>query len=287
MREAERSTRPVLLIGGRSQVGVFLRRRLAAEGREVLALSRAPAAAGAGLSWLQGAMPAAVPALPPLAAIISAGPLAALAAWLETVPGLDCPRVVATSSMSAESKRESPVPAERAVAQGLRQAEQRLQAVCGRQGRTWTLLRPTLIYGAGLDRSLSPIARLACRWRLFPLPPGRGLRQPVHAEDVAAALWLGCTREAAAGQLIACGGGERLPAAEMFVRVWRSLPKRVLPLPLPGMAVKLSGWMSPSRAGMLARLEQDLVADNRRLQQLLGLHPRGFRPGPGDWWPPV
>lgn len=278
-------TRPLLVIGGRSQIGCFLRRRLAETEQPVLAASRQPGPDTTGWHWLHAELPDAMPGWPPLAGIISAGPLGLLAEWLAGQPGLDCPLVVATSSMSAISKRDSPVAAEQALASALTAAEQRLQAVCEEQGRAWTILRPTLIYGAGLDRSLSPIARRAARWRVFPLPPGRGLRQPVHADDVAAAL-LACRHtESAWGQIIPCGGGERLPAAEMFARVWRSLPGAVLPMPVPAMAVKVSGWLMPERAGMLARLEADLVADNHMLRTRLGLQPRGFHPGADDWWP--
>ena len=280
-------TRPLLIIGGRSQVGCFLRRRLAGMRQPAVAVSRQPGSDTMGWHWLQAELPDAMPGLPPLAGIVSAGPLGPLAEWLAGQPDLDCPLVVATSSMSALSKRDSPVVAEQALASALTQAEQRLQAVCEAQGRAWTILRPTLIFGAGLDRSLSPIARRAARWRVFPLPPGRGLRQPVHADDVAAAL-LACRRtESAWGQIIPCGGGERLPAAEMFARVWRSLPGPVLPMPVPAMAVKISGWLMPARAGMLSRLEADLVADNHMLRTRLGLQPRGFHPGAGDWWPSV
>ncbi len=279
------SPRPVLVFGGSSQVGHFLRRRLAAAGQSALGISRRPGTDRVGWQWRHGALPGAVPPLPPLAAVLSAGPLAALAEWLAGQPELDCPCVVATSSMSAQSKLDSPVAAEQALARHLCEAEQRLKAVCEQQGRSWVVLRPTLIYGAGLDRSLSPIARRAGRWHLFPLPPGRGLRQPVHADDVAEALWAACHQPRAWGQILPCGGGERLTARDMFERVRRSLPGPVLSLPVPRVAVKAAGLLAPARAGMLARLEQDLVADNHRLQTLLALQPRAFRPVAADWWP--
>jgi hypothetical protein len=52
----------------------------------------------------------------------------------------------------------------------------------------WTILRPTLIYGAGIDRSITPIVQRALRLRLFPIPLAGGLRQPVHADDIARAV---------------------------------------------------------------------------------------------------
>ena len=113
----------ILVFGGSSQIGHFLLPRLIARGEEVLALSRQPRAATPGLTWLQGALPDAVPAPPSLSAIISFGPLQALADWLARTARVGAPRVIATSSMSAETKCDSSVPGERAIARQLRDGE--------------------------------------------------------------------------------------------------------------------------------------------------------------------
>jgi nucleoside-diphosphate-sugar epimerase len=112
-----------------------------------------------------------LPDMPPLSAIISFGPLLALAQWLADSPLIGAPRVIATSSMSAETKRDSSVPAEREISRQLRDGEAALASACARHGCSWTVLRPTLIYGAGRDKSLTPIARRAMRLRLFPSWP--------------------------------------------------------------------------------------------------------------------
>jgi nucleoside-diphosphate-sugar epimerase len=273
----------VLVLGGSSQIGHFLLPRLRDGGERVLALSRRPRPAQAGVEWLQGALPDAVPALPPLSAIISFGPLGALAEWLSRAPLSDAPRVIATSSMSAESKRESSVPAERDISRQLRDGEAALAAACARHGCAWTVLRPTLVYGAGLDKSLTPIARRAMRLRLFPLPAGSGLRQPVHADDIAQAVLAALKCPAAAGRILPIGGGERLPAAEMFARVHRSLPRSTVPLPLPAWLLRLGQRVLPPLRGPLNRLDSDLVADNGELQRVLGIDPRPFRPAPTMW----
>lgn len=277
----------VLVLGGSSQIGHFLLPRLRASGERVLALSRHPRPAQAGLDWLQGALPDAVPALPPLSAIISFGPLWALAEWLSRVPLSDAPRVIATSSMSAETKRDSSVPAERDISRQLREGEAALAAACARHGCAWTVLRPTLIYGAGLDKSLTPIARRAMRLRLFPLPAGRGLRQPVHADDIAQAVLAALECPAAAGRVLPIGGGERLTAAEMFARVRRSLPRDTMPLPLPAWLLRMGQHALPPLRGPLNRLDADLVADNDELRRLLGISPRPFQPEPSMWTSPV
>jgi nucleoside-diphosphate-sugar epimerase len=276
----------VLVFGGSSQIGHFLLPRLLASGEAVLALSRQPRPAQAGVTWLQGTLPDRVPALPALSAIISFGPLQGLATWLAQASVADAPRVIATSSMSAETKRDSSVPAERALARQLRDGEAALAAACERHGCAWTVLRPTLVYGAGLDKSLTPIARRAMRLRLFPLPAGRGLRQPVHADDIAQAVLAALECPAAAGRVLPIGGGERLHSGEMFARVRRSLPGATVPLPLPAWLLRLGQRALPPLRGPLSRLDSDLVADNGELQRLLGIRPRPFRPEAAMWVPP-
>lgn len=273
----------VLVLGASSQVGHFLLPMLQCEGATVLALSRRPALAGAqDARWMQGGLPDAVPALPELDRIYSAGPLDALAAWLPYAPLAPGARVLATSSMSAASKQHSPVATERALAARLVAAEQALAAVCGVRGIGWTVLRPTLIYGAALDRSLTPLAQRARRTRLFALPAGRGLRQPVHAEDVALALQAASQRDVSPDAVLEFGGGERLTAAAMFARVRASLPFTSLGLPVPRLVLHLAA-LHPALRGPIARLDADLVADNTRAEALLGVRARAFLPDADCW----
>lgn len=267
-----------IVFGGSGQIGQFLLPRLAALGAPVCALSRSAQADTPGVHWQRGSLPDA-PGLPlEPTALVSLGPLTEFAEWLERAALRSQPRVVAMSSMSALSKAGSPDPAERAMIATLVAAEQRVIACCERRGLRWTLLRSTLIYGAGTDKSLAPIARAAMRWRVFPLPQGRGLRQPVHADDLALAVLGALERPESAGRVIAVGGGERLRADAMFARVRAGLPVWTLPLPIPRALFGMLVTLLPRRAAMVARLDTDLVADDADARRLLGLHARQFAP---------
>jgi nucleoside-diphosphate-sugar epimerase len=277
----------ILVFGGSSQIGHFLLPRLVERGYPVVALSRHPHADGqGGLRWMRGELPANIPALPPLSAILCFGPLPAFAEWLARVQLPGTPQVIATSSMSAESKRDSQVPAERALSRQLREGELALAKACARHGLAWTVLRPTLVYGAGLDKSLTPIARRASRARCFPLPAGSGLRQPVHADDIALAVLASLDNPAVVGRVLPMGGGERVTAGEMFARVRGSLSVATLPLPLPSWLLRLAHRALPRLRGPLHRLNADLIADNGELQRLLGVSPRPFRPDASMWMAP-
>jgi nucleoside-diphosphate-sugar epimerase len=273
---------PVLVCGASSQIGWFLLPQLVAAKLEVLALSRRPQPEMAGVAWLHGALPVPPPRVEEAGSACSFAPLDALAAWIDAGAAPRLRQVVATSSMSAESKQASPVAADREISQRLREGEAGLMRACERRGIAWTILRPTLIYGAGRDRSLTPLARRGTRWRVFGLPAGRGLRERGHAADIAQAV-VRALDTGVSGRVIPIGGGERLPAAEMFARVRASLPVHTLPLPVPAPVVRLGARLLPSLRGPLSRLEQDLVADNGELERLLGVHPRAFRPDADCW----
>lgn len=278
---------PVLVFGASSQIGFFLLPMLAKQGACVLAVSRHPHAGSDRITWLRGSLPDQPPQRDgEVQSIISFGPMDALAAWLERASPSVLRRVIATSSMSAESKRHSPVEEERALAQRLRDSEAALARACEKLGVACTIFRPTLIYGAGMDRSLTPLARRALRTRVFALPRGRGLRQPVHAQDIAFAVLAALQQPESPGRVIPIGGGERISAAQMFARVRASLPVRTLPIPVPRVAASIAQRLLPRLRGPLSRLDQDLIADNGELERLLHIHPRGFAPDATMWNPP-
>ena len=275
----------VMVFGASSQIGHFLLPRLRARGDAVVALSRRDRAPVDGVAWLRGELPDRVPDVGRPLALISFGPLLPFARWLSSITVSPGTRVIATSSMSAESKQDSDVPAERAISRSLRDGEQALAAACERQGALWTVFRPTLIYGAGLDKSLTPIAQRAMRLRVFPLPAGRGLRQPVHADDIAAAVVAALDHPEAAGKILPLGGGERITAGQMFARVRASLPAATVPVPIPAPLLRLGRHAVPRLRGPLTRLEANLIADNGELERLLGISPRPFHPDAACWTP--
>jgi len=244
-------------------------------------LSRQPR--GGNPDWLVGHLPGGMPALPPLKAIVCLGPLNGLSPWLAGTRLPGTPHVVATSSMSAETKRDSSDPEERDLSRILREAETQLSALCASRGMPWTIFRPTLIYGAGLDKSLTPVVQGALRRHVFPLPAGRGQRQPVHADDIAAAIVAALTLPAGRNQTFAIGGGERLSAAEMFRRARRTAGSLTFPLPIPRFILNVATLVSPAMRGPVHRLDSDLIADNRHLEAALDIHPRAFMPAPETW----
>jgi nucleoside-diphosphate-sugar epimerase len=218
-------------------------------------------------------------------AIFSCGPLDHFARWYATTP-LRAARVVAFGSTSLEVKVDSTEPAERDVAARLAEGERVVFASAARRNAQATLLRPTLVYGAGRDRTLTRIAGFARRWHCCVLPRGaNGLRQPVHADDLATAALRACDAPQAHGKAYAVPGGETLPYREMVARVLRTLRPRPLLVELPEMvfiaalqgARALGAGGAPGDAAV-ARLRRDLVFDAGPASRDFGYVARAFHP---------
>ena len=282
---------PLLVFGASGQVGTRVLARCRDQLQPVLALSRHAGQHDTddGVRWMGARLPDAVPPLPPVAAVLSLGPLDLFVEWFAHWRPTSAVQVVALSSMSAVSKARSANSGERELAERMRRAEDALALRCDDLGLPWTVLRPTLLWGTGMDRSLSRLARMATRWRAMPLPQAQGLRQPVHVDDVAAAVMASLHNADASGCRIECGGGERLAVSELFRRVRGSVPQRTVGIPVPAWLLRGIAPMArfSRAASAAARLNDDLLADNVRLERVLGVHPRGFDPAPGDWQEPA
>jgi len=283
-----------LVLGGSGAVGRFVLRRWQAASRTARVLSRQPmpnwAAPWSGLTWHLGGLPhTALAELPPTPLLISAGPLDALVEAIARGQPQALRRVVALSSLSIEWKRTSINPAERSLAQRLLQAEGRLQALLDAAQVELVLLRPGMIYGAGIDHSLSPLLRFARRWRVLPWPKlAHGLRCPVHADDVAAALCAAACVTPIPAAPLALPGAETLPYSALIDRLLRLAGNaRRLPVPAPRALLRQLAFGEGRLASIAAialRANEHQQASSADWTQL-GTAPRGFDPVLEDFTP--
>lgn len=218
-------------------------------------------------------------------AIFSLGPLDAFAQWQQRV-GPVAPRVIAFGSTSIATKGASSDAGERDVATRLRTAEDALFGFGARHAVGVTVLRPTLIYGRGRDRTLGRIAALAQRFGFLVLPRNAtGLRMPVHVADLAAAAFAAANVPRPAGRAYDLPGGEALPYVEMVARTLAALHPRPrllrVPTPLFRAAVATArhiGAIDAVNPAMLDRLDADLVFDASDARRDFGYAPRAFAP---------
>lgn len=273
---------PLLLFGASGATGQFLIERLAGQGVMLMAVSRRqPQHGQPHVIWLQQDLNAC-PAEVESSVLISLGPLVHALRQVEQAPRLG--RVIALSSASTRFKAQSPDDDERALMVRLIELEADLQEVCRQRDIDLTLLKPTLIYGGTDDANVSRIGGLASQMKWLPYC-GRGLRQPVHADDLARLIvdCLALGRSSAGSWLL--GGGESLDYPAMLSRISSAHGRtnRLVRLPLWTMKVLLaaahaSGRMRDVRPVMLARQQVDLVVDDTPARERLGWQPRPFRP---------
>jgi nucleoside-diphosphate-sugar epimerase len=277
--------RHALVFGATGQIGFPLLGLLQGAGWRVTALSRAEQSDEPGLEWLRGELPTAQGLPTRVDTIFSCGPLDGFASWYARST-IDCARVIAFGSTSVEVKRGSADAEERDVARRLREGEETVFATTAKRGATATLLRPTLIYGAGRDATLTRIAQLASRWGRFPLPrDAKGLRQPVHADDLAAAAFACAGTPATQGQTYALPGGETLTYRDMVARVLACLtpPPTLIELPSPMFnaalfLAQLTGRATGLGEAAVRRMRSDLTFDIDPARRDFGYAPRAFHP---------
>jgi len=193
-------------------------------------------------------------------------------------------RVVVLSSTSRFTKVGSGDMAEQATAAKLIDGETRLQAWAESRGIDWVILRPTLIYGLGRDKNISEIACFIRRFGFFPvLGEAKGLRQPIHAEDVATACVSALQAPGAANRAYNISGGETLSYREMVIRVFDALGRRPCLLTVPLWAFRLAVSMLRClpryrqwSTAMAERMNRDLVFDHADAVRDLGFKPKGF-----------
>jgi nucleoside-diphosphate-sugar epimerase len=277
--------RDALVFGGSGQVGHPLLACLHRRGWRIHAVSRRAQPTMPSVQWLRGDLASAQGLPPRVDAIFSCGPLDHFARWYAGST-IACPRVVAFGSTSVEVKHDSADAEERDVAARLREGEAAVFATAAQRGAAATLLRPTLVYGAGGDRTLTRIAAIAGRWHRFALPRDAvGLRQPVHVEDLAQAAFAVLDAPATHGLTYALPGGETLAYREMVARVLTTLqpPAKLHLLPPGAFRALLSlayaaGIARDFGDAALARMRQDLVFDIEPAHRDFGYAPRAFQP---------
>lgn len=275
---------PVLVLGATSLIGGYLLDRLRAAGVDPVAVSRRPPSGEA--CWLDADLcdPHLEDGLPPVATVFSLSPIWLLPAALPALKARGMTRLVAFSSTSRFTKQASDVPAERAVAASLADAEAAVERFCASQGVAWTVLRPTLIYDEGRDGNVSRLASLIRRFGVLPLSgQGEGLRQPVHAQDLAIGALAAATAPAAQNRAYDLVGGETLTYRQMATRVFEGLGRRPAVVSLPpvlfGLMLKAASPVLPgATAAMGSRMGVDLTFDSGDATRDFGWAPRAFHP---------
>lgn len=217
-------------------------------------------------------------------------PIWVLPQYFAMIEACGARRVVAISSTSIFVKNDSSDHGEQHIARRLVEGERALRAWAEAHGVEWVILRPTLIYGRGQDKNVTEIVRFVRRFGFFPLlGSAGGLRQPVHAEDVAAASVSALTSSVAANRTYNISGGETVSYRQMVNRVFDAVGKlpRLVTIPrwlfrLGVSALRLLPRYQHWTVAMAERMNRNLVFDHADAARDFGFSPRPFALLPED-----
>lgn len=215
----------VLVTGATSQVGLCVIRRLVAAGAAVLAVSRNDPIPfqHEHLRWIKGDLTDNKLHLDGYLVdiVVHCAPLWHLPPTLDLLVEAEVKRVIAFGTTSVFGKLLSKNPRERDMVEKWTRAESMIAERCAALGIQWTLLRPTMIYGVGLDMNVTSLAKLINFMGFFPVyPPAFGRRQPVHADDLAVAVLQIINNSGTYGKSYNVSGGEVLTYRDMLERIF-------------------------------------------------------------------
>ena len=273
-----------LVIGGTGVVGSYIVEHLIRRGQRPLVLSRSPQRKS-GVDWFCGNLeqPNTLN-FPPFATLYCTADAFLLANALPRLFNPALKRLVVFSSTSVITKYDSEVAAERETIRKLADAERRIAAACEQHNVGWTILRPTLIYAEGRDTNITPLSRLIRRFGFMPLVGGGpGLRQPVHAEDLAVGAIAAAASPASVNKIYSVPGAETLTYREMVGRIFDGIrrPRRTISVPAfvwrAGFALAKPLFPNANVA-MGIRMMTDMTFDSTPAIRDFGWNPRRFNP---------
>jgi nucleoside-diphosphate-sugar epimerase len=164
-------------------------------------------------------------------------------------------------------------------------AEQSLIDLASSSSMTWTILRPTLVYGAGNPGNMASLVKLIQRG--LPLPFGlvNNRRSFVYVGNLVDAIIVCLTHPHAKNQIFLIGDGQDLSTPELIYKIATCLNLSVFLVPVPPILLKLAGWGGemakfvlkrplPIDRSIVERLLGSLAVDSSRIRTML------------DWQPP-
>lgn len=281
--------RVVIVTGATHHIGLCVLRRMLAAGASVLAVSRMDAIPfeHERLRWIKGDLTDESLHLQGYLAdvIVHCAPLSTLPPALNLLAEAEVQRVIAFSSTSIYAKATSKNDEEKALVEELTRGESEIAEGCRQKNMRFTILRPTMIYGVGLDMNITTLIKFIWRFGFFIVfPPAFGRRQPVHADDLALAVMQAMNNPQTHGKTYNLSGGEILTYREMVERLFKLLKKPIriyesTALPYMLSVLGLFVRQPPINADMARRMNDDLIFFHDEAKKDFGFTPRLFLSG--------
>lgn len=189
-------------------------------------------------------------------------------------------KLVHVSSISVEYRHQN------AYSLSKRAAEDAVRA----SGMDWTILRPTLAWGAPLATEYVAFAKAVARWPLLPLPDGgKARKSPVHVDDLAAAFESSLLHPRLHEATLPLCGPRSVTLKEMAGLIRSARGTRGWTIPVPSLLARFAiGSYSRACAARgtppafdwqtYTGLVEDAAPDGSGARRILGWNPRPFDP---------
>ncbi|MES2353044.1 MAG: SDR family oxidoreductase [Pseudomonadota bacterium] len=153
------------------------------------------------------------------------------------------------------------------------EAEQALAGIARDSGLEVVVLRPTLMYGAGVKGNF--LRLMSAVNRRLPLPLGaiRNKRSLLYLGNLIDAITLSINSPQAAGKTFLVSDGEDYSTSELILALAKALKVRPILLPVPPFAIRITGKIMNKNAEV-HRLLSSLQVDSRKIRTELAWTPR-------------
>jgi len=201
---------------------------------------------------------------------------------IEKFAAMGIKRIICFSSTSIEGKANSSNEYEKESVQKFISSEKAISEKCKELDIDFTILRPTMIYGTGLDKNVSSIVNLINRFGFFPVTyPAQGLRQPVHNDDLAIAVIKSINNKNSYNKTYVLSGKTELTYLDMVNKISTTLGKnkRAIRIPFLPQIINILTFVFRSEEvnGEIAkRMNQNLVFSYDSAKNDIEYSPRDF-----------
>ena len=153
-------------------------------------------------------------------------------------------------------------------------------------GITYTILRPSMIYGSLKDKNMHKLIKFLHRYPVFPLfGAGKSLMQPVYAEDLAEGIVSVVDKNNTENQEYNLAGPKGISYREIVNIILNTLNRQVLTVNInTNLAAKITKYAQlipgfPISEEQVLRLQEDKVFDISKAASELNFSPRKFEEG--------
>jgi nucleoside-diphosphate-sugar epimerase len=164
------------------------------------------------------------------------------------------------------------------------QAERALINLTENTSMTWTVLRPTLVYGEGNPGNMASLVKLIKRRLPLPLGAIDNRRSFLYVGNLVDAIAICAIHPQAKNQLFLISDVEQISTPTLIDLIARSLNNPVILLPFPSKILKLLGYIGnigeivlnktlPLNSNVIDKLLASLAVDSHKIYNTLQWHP--------------